>query len=84
MALKLEIVLQEWCRQKNCLYLFSLYFYSITPFFCLELFMNSGKKCFFEEDTCLEDYNFVLTLKINMKPPVKKYFEEFANKLLLV
>ena len=66
------------------LYLFAvtliLLYYSI---FRMEFVMHSGKKCFFEEEACLEDFNFVLTLEINMKPPVKKYFEEFANKLLL-
>ena len=69
--------------KKFSLFVFTLFllYHSI---FRLELLMNSGKKCFFEEDACLEDYNFVLTLEINMKPPVKKYFEEFANKLLLL
>ena len=47
----------------------------------MEFVMHSGKKCFFDEEACLEDFNFVLTLEINMKPPVKKYFEEFANKV---
>ena len=46
--------------------------------------MNSGKKCFLDEDACLEDFKVVLTLKLNMKPPVNKYFEEFANKLLFL
>ena len=69
--------------KKFSLFVFTL-FLLYQSIFHLELLMNSGKKGFFEEDACLEDYNFVLTLEINMKPPVKKYFEEFANKLLLL
>ena len=45
--------------------------------------MNYEKKCFSEEEACLEDLNVVLTVEINMKTPVKKYFEEI-NKLLLL
>ena len=68
----------------------TLYLFAVTlillyhSIFRMEFVMHSGKKCFFDEEACLEDFNFVLTLEINMKPPVKKYFEEFANKLLLV
>ena len=62
------------------LFVLFLLYHSI---FRLEILMNYEKKCFSDEEACLEDLNVVLTVEINMKTPVKKYFEEI-NKLLLL
>ena len=63
----------------------TLSLFAVTLFFILlELLMNSGKKCFFDKAAFLEDFKVVLNQEIGMKPPMKKYFEEFANELLLL